>query len=325
MNKTYYFVTGGCGFIGSYVIQELLKNEDIEIVNIDKMGPGSSRSNVSDDKRVTNFYMDINDPAVLTLFKNYKPTYIIHLAAESHVDRSIVNPIGFIESNVNGTANILEGMRLHVPKARMVHVSTDEVYGHLKLNEAPFTELTPLDPRSPYSASKASSDLLALSYRSTYNLDITVTRCCNNYGPRQDNEKLIPTVIRSIVTGKHIPMYGNGKNIREWIYVEDHAKAIIYVLHRLSQQRIYNLYGTEEIDNLKIMQIIIGEIESKYPEYKREDGGYIKSVEDRLGHDFRYAMATVHDDVLPLHNQCDFKDGLSKTVEYYVKKYATNK
>lgn len=321
MNKTRYLITGGCGFIGSYVIEQLLKNTNIEIINIDKMGAGSSVNNISNDERVTNFFIDICDPNVLTIFEYHNPNYIIHLAAESHVDRSIINPVGFIESNVNGTANILEGMRRFAPKSRMVHVSTDEVYGHLKLNQEPFTELTHLDPRSPYSASKAASDLLALSYRSTYKLDITVTRCCNNYGPRQDNEKLIPTVIRSVVTGEYIPMYGNGQNIREWIYVDDHAKAVIYVCHHLSQRRIYNLYGTEEITNYKIMMNIIDEIVDQYPEYKRVNGEYIKSVEDRLGHDFRYAMSTVYDEVQPLFKQHKFKEGIQKTVKYYVEKY----
>ena len=322
MNKIKFLVTGGCGFIGSYVIEQLLKIPDNEIINIDKMGVGSSVDNISRDDRVTNYFIDICDESIFSIIEAYCPNYIIHLAAESHVDRSIVNPIGFIESNVNGTANILEGMRRFAPKARMVHVSTDEVYGHLQIGEAPFTELTHLDPRSPYSASKASSDLLALSYRSTYGLDITVTRCCNNYGPRQDNEKLIPTIIRSIVTGKNIPMYGNGQNIREWIHAEDHAKALLYVLHHLSRRRIYNLYGTEEIDNHKIMMTFIGEIILQYPEYKRENGIYIESVTDRQGHDFRYAMSTIYDEVTPLHNQRNlFKKGIPETVAYYVEKY----
>lgn len=322
MNKSRYLITGGCGFIGSYVIEQLLKNKNIEIINIDKMGAGSSVNNISKDDRVTNYFIDICDEKIFTIIEAYRPDYIVHLAAESHVDRSITHPLSFIESNVNGTANILEGMRRFTPKARMVHVSTDEVYGHLKINDAPFTELTNLNPRSPYSASKASSDLLALSYNSTYGLDITVTRCCNNYGPRQDNEKLIPTIIRSIVGGKNIPMYGNGKNIREWIHAEDHAKALLYVLRHLSHRRVYNLYGTEEIDNYNIMQTIIDEVIKQYPEYKRESGEYIESVKDRMGHDFRYAMSTVYDEVVPLHSQRNFfTRGVPEIVTYYVEKY----
>ena len=322
MNKIRYLVTGGCGFIGSYVIEQLLKNTTGEIINIDKMGTGSSVNNISKDARVTNYFIDICNEKIFTIIEVYRPDYIIHLAAESHVDRSITHPLGFVESNVNGTANILEGMRQFAPKARMLHVSTDEVYGHLKIGDNPFTELTNLNPRSPYSASKASSDLLALSYRSTYGLDITVTRCCNNYGPRQDNEKLIPTIIRSIVGGKNIPMYGNGENIREWIHADDHAKALLYVLHHLSRRRIYNLYGTEEINNIKIINTIIDEIVRQYPEYKRESGVYIESIKDRLGHDFRYAMSTVYDEVLPLHSQRNFfTKGIPETITYYVEKY----
>ena len=318
MNKLKYLITGGCGFIGSHVIEQLLKNTEIKIINVDKMGAGSSVNNISKDKRVTNYFIDICDENILSIIEAYKPDYIVHLAAESHVDRSITNPLGFVESNVNGTANILEGMRKFAPKARMVHVSTDEVYGHLGIDEEPFTELTRLDPRSPYSASKASSDLLALSYRSTYGLDITVTRCCNNYGPRQHNEKLIPTIIRSIVSGKNIPMYGNGQNIREWIHVKDHSKSLLYVLHHLPHRRIYNLYGTKEINNITIINTIIEEIILQYPEYKREDGKYVESVKDRQGHDFRYAVSTIHDEVIPLHKQIDFQKGIEEVVTHYI-------
>lgn len=317
-----YLITGGCGFIGSHVIDELLNIPDVEILNIDKLGVGSSIDNISYDKRVTNFFIDICDAKALSIIQTYTPDYIIHLAAESHVDRSIDNPISFIESNVNGTANILEGLRKYAPKARMVHVSTDEVYGHLHLDDEPFTELTPIDPRSPYSASKAGSDVLALSYRSTYDLDITVTRCCNNYGPRQHDEKLIPTVIRSIVNNKLIPVYGNGQNIREWIHVVDHVKAILYVLHNLPKQRVYNLYGTEELTNNKIIQTIINTLTAEYPEYKRDTGVYTEQVTDRQGHDFRYAMASIYDDVEPLKCQVNFNSAIKETIIYYVNKYA---
>jgi len=322
MKVNRYLVTGGCGFIGSYVIEQLLKDPTCEIINVDKIGAGSSVNNISKDKRVTNYFIDICNEEVFSIIAACRPDYLIHLAAESHVDRSISNPLGFVESNVNGTANILEGIRRFSPKTRMVHVSTDEVYGHLKIGELPFTELTHLDPRSPYSASKASSDLLALSYRSTYGLDITVTRCCNNYGPRQDNEKLIPTIINSVARGTNIPMYGNGLNIREWIHAEDHAKALLFVLHHLPRQRVYNLYGTEEINNVTIINTIVDEIIKQYPEYKRENSKYVESVKDRQGHDFRYAMSTVNDDVLPLHKQRNFfKQGIPETVKYYIEKY----
>ncbi|MGA1049583.1 MAG: GDP-mannose 4,6-dehydratase [Minisyncoccia bacterium] len=170
-------VTGGCGFIGSHVIDELLTDNNVkEIINIDKLGVGSDINNVAVDPRITNYYIDICNDEIYNIFEKHKPEYIIHLAAESHVDRSIANPLSFVNSNVMGTGNILEGMRRYVPKARMVHVSTDEVYGHLNHDDYPFLEDTPMNPRSPYSASKAGSDMLAFSYKSTYGLDITVTK-----------------------------------------------------------------------------------------------------------------------------------------------------
>jgi dTDP-glucose 4,6-dehydratase len=201
-------------------------------------------------------------------------------------------------------------------------VSTDEVYGHLEIDDEPFTEETPIDARSPYSASKAASDMLALSYRNTYKLDITVTRCCNNYGEHQHDEKLIPTIIRSIVSGNKIPVYGKGDNIREWIYVKDHAKAVIEVLHHFSRQRIYNLYGTERYRNLDLIKKIIDELVKIYPKHKRDSTeDYIQFVEDRKGHDFKYAMASIYDEVSALHKQESFSDALIKTINYYVSKY----
>ena len=199
-----YVVTGGCGFIGSYVIKELLKSKDKDlfIYNIDKMGIGSSEENVVEDKRVENHFMDIANGDAWRLhmanpldFISKNVDYVIHLAAESHVDRSIDNPLAFVDSNLKGTANVLELVRKH--HARMVHVSTDEVYGHLEKHDPPFTEESPLAPRSPYSATKAGSDLLVQSYIETFGIDASITRCCNNYGPRQHDEKLITTVIRS--------------------------------------------------------------------------------------------------------------------------------
>lgn len=315
-----YLITGGNGFIGSHVIDEILKlsENDIIIVNIDKLGIGSNVNNVVNDSRIINYYNDICDDIIFDIYEKHKPDYIIHCAAESHVDRSISNPIDFINSNVKGTANILEAMRKYVPNARMVHVSTDEVYGHLSISEPPFIESTLIDPRSPYSASKAGSDMLAFSYRSTYNLDITVTRCCNNYGPRQHSEKLIPTVIRSIISGEKIPVYGNGLNIREWIFVTDHAKALLEVLHLKQSQRVYNIYGTKTISNIELISVIITKVEEKYEKYKRPElTDYITFVADRQGHDFRYAMSTVYSDITSLNKQISFEYGISQTLEYY--------
>jgi len=322
-----YVVTGGCGFIGSYVIEELLKQEDVFIYNIDKMGVGSSKENIIDDPRVENHVIDIaNDEHWRMHMTNplawisKEIDYVIHLAAESHVDRSIDNPLSFVHSNVVGTAKILEMVRKQ--KARMVHVSTDEVYGHLGKNDPPFTEESPLAPRSPYSATKAGSDLLVQSYIETFGINASITRCCNNYGPRQHDEKLIPTVVRSIVKGDKIPVYGTGENIREWVHAEDHAKAILEVLFHEDPAHIYNIPGTIEIPNIRVINEIIDRIEFHYPEYKRKREGarieYIEFVEDRKGHDFRYALSTEHS----LHAvNCQQGFFLEDTIKYYVEKY----
>ena len=320
-----YVVTGGCGFIGSYVIQELLKSKDKDlfIYNIDKMGIGSSEENLIQDKRVENHIMDLANEEHWRLnmanpldFISKEIDYVIHLAAESHVDRSIDNPLAFVDSNLKGTANILELVRKH--KARMVHVSTDEVYGHLGKDDPPFTEESTLAPRSPYSATKAGSDLLVQSYIETFGIDASITRCCNNFGPRQGDEKLIPTVIRSIVKGDKIPVYGTGENIREWIHAQDHAKAILEVLEDDVPAKVYNIPGSKICDNLKIIKTIIKKIESLFPEYKRKSNDYIKFVEDRKGHDFKYELSTKHN-LTSIKKQLKFN--LESTVKYYVEKY----
>jgi len=323
-----YLVTGGCGFIGSYVIKELLKSKDKDlfIYNIDKMGIGSSEENVVEDKRVENHFMDIANGDAWRLhmsnpldFISKDVNYVIHLAAESHVDRSIDNPLEFVDSNLKGTANVLELVRKH--RARMVHVSTDEVYGHLGKDDPPFTEESPLAPRSPYSATKAGSDLLVQSYIETFDINASITRCCNNYGPRQGDEKLIPTVIRSIVRGDKIPVYGTGENIREWVHAEDHAKAIIEVLLTGGEQ-LYNIPGSEICTNIRLINNIINELELLYPEYKREPEGarieYIEFVQDRKGHDFKYELSTKHD-LEAVNHQQDFS--MTDTIKYYVEKY----
>lgn len=310
-----YLVTGGLGFIGSYVIDELLKlGDSVRITNVDKLGVGSDRNNIKDDYRVTNLYMDIAENEFIKHLP--KIDFIIHLAAESHVDRSITDPLTFIDSNVRGTANILEIAKKN--GARMVHVSTDEVYGHLLPGEPPFTEEHPLKPRSPYSASKASSDLLALSYVNTYGTDVSITRCCNNYGPRQHSEKLIPTVVRSIVKGFAVPVYGTGENIREWIHANDHARAIIEVLETGEKGQVYNIVGKKLVTNLELINHIISIIEEKHPQYSR-DTDYIHFVTDRLGHDFKYELTSKHK-LKAVKEQRDFC--LADTVDYYVRKYS---
>jgi dTDP-glucose 4,6-dehydratase len=326
MNKNIYLVTGGCGFIGSHVIDALLEDTSIEvekIINIDKLGVGSDINNVSRDPRVVNYYIDICHEEINTIFETHLPGYIIHLAAESHVDRSITDPLSFVNSNVVGTGNILECMRKYIPDARMVHVSTDEVYGHLQPGDDPFTENTPLDPRSPYSASKAGSDVLALSYKNTYNLDITVTRCCNNYGPHQHEEKLIPTIFRSLHQGRKVPVYGDGKNIREWIYVSDHAKALIEILKKKESKPVHNIYGVNRYTNIDLIREIIKCLINLNERYDRGSilSDYIQFVADRPGHDLCYKMSSIYDDVESLKKQNSFDDGIFKTLLYYKLKY----
>jgi len=322
-----YVVTGGCGFIGSYVIKELLKQEDVFIYNIDKMGIGSSEENIVDDPRVENQFIDIaNDEHWRMHMTNplawisKEIDYVIHLAAESHVDRSIDSPLSFVHSNVVGTAKILEMVRKQ--GARMVHVSTDEVYGHLGEDDPPFTEEHPLAPRSPYSATKAGSDLLVQSYIQTFGINASITRCCNNYGPRQHDEKLIPTVIRAIVQGDLIPVYGTGENIREWVHAEDHAKAILEVLYDDVPAHVYNIPGSIVQTNVKLINQIIDTVEAIYPEYKREPEGarieYIEFVKDRKGHDFKYQLSTNHS-LSAVDLQRSFE--LKPTVNHYVEKY----
>ena len=324
MNKDTYLVTGGCGFIGSHVIDELLKDSKVKkIINIDRLSVGADINNVAADPRVISYYIDICDEELFNIFKEHMPGYIIHLAAESHVDRSISDPLSFIHSNVVGTGKILECIRNIVPDARMVHVSTDEVYGHLNPDEDPFTEETPLDPRSPYSASKAGSDVLALSYKNTYNLNITVTRCCNNYGPRQHSEKLIPTIFRTLHTGKSVPVYGDGSNIREWIYVVDHAKALIEILYKKDAKSVYNIYGEKRYQNIDLIRKIVKQLITISEHYDRGTllSNYVEYVSDRPGHDLCYKMSSIYDDIKSLKEQNNFKDGIIKTLLYYKSKY----
>ncbi len=315
-------VTGGCGFIGSHVIDELLLDPEVsEIINVDKLGIGSKISNVARDEKILNYYVDICSSELGQIISQHRPTHIIHLAAESHVDRSISDPLSFVHSNVFGTNVLLECARTIVPDARIVHVSTDEVYGHLESDGFPFVETTPIAPRSPYSATKAGSDLLALAYRNTYNLNVVVTRCCNNYGPRQHEEKLIPTIIRSLVEGKCVPVYGKGDNIREWIYVKDHAKALVEICFSNHKQEVYNIYGVSRRENKELVELIIEKLTSIDTSYIRESGKYIEYVKDRPGHDFCYKMSTLFNDIKSLTAQKDFLSGIQETILYYKYKY----
>ena len=305
--KRNYLVTGAAGFIGSHVVDQILERSDVEkVFVVDFLGVGSNIKNLSNDPRVNLIVQDLCN--IYWKEKLPKIDYILHLAAESHVDRSIEDPMAFIKSNVVGTVNVLELAR--EDRARMVHVSTDEVYGHLGPNDDPFTEETCMSPRSPYSSSKASSDLIALSYSTTYNTNVSITRCCNNYGPRQHTEKLIPTVITSLKEGKRIPVYGDGKNIREWIHVADHAKAIIEVLFNGEQGEVYNIPGSCELSNIELIERIVKAAKGSNTNVQ----DYIEYVQDRAGHDFRYSLTTKHK-LSAVANQRDFN--LDDTIKFY--------
>jgi dTDP-glucose 4,6-dehydratase len=228
------------------------------------------------------YKVDISGYRSFDFFKNMNFDYIFHFAAESHVDRSISNPSSFVENNIVGTTNLLEYIRQYQPNARLINISTDECYGHLELGEPPFTEDSPLRPRSPYSASKTASDLIVNSYVETFGIDAITTRCCNNFGKHQADEKFIPTVIRHLVNNKPIPVYGTGKNIREWIYVEDHNRSLLEIAEIGEAGKVYNIGSGIELTNLEVIDQIAKNI-GITPK--------IEFVEDRKGHDFRYAIS----------------------------------
>ena len=277
-------VTGGCGFIGSNFIKHMVKKySDYEITNYDKLTYAGSRKNLSDVEGYYNNYHFVKGD--ICDYKKLKKTInsldinvIINFAAESHVDRSINNSDEFVKTNINGTHTLLKLMHKFTIH-KFVQISTDEVYGSLIDFEEPFTEETPLAPNSPYAASKASADMLCRSFYETYKYPITITRCSNNYGPNQYPEKLIPLMIQKAKNGEKLPVYGDGKNIRDWIHVQDHCEAIDVVLHKGKNGEVYNIGGQDEKRNIEIVNTIINSL-----------GGEIEYVEDRLGHDWRYAM-----------------------------------
>ena len=307
-------VTGGAGFIGSNFVRRTLSDPTSsvsKIIVLDKLtyaGTFENLEELKDNLKFQFIHGDINNE---TLVENLisKVDVVVHFAAESHVDRSISEAAPFIETNVSGTANLLEVLR-KFPKVRFLHVSTDEVYGSIE--KGSWSEDFPLAPNSPYAASKASSDLLALAYQRTYGLDILISRCCNNYGPNQFPEKLIPLFITNLIRDKKVPVYGDGKNVREWIHVDDHCDALNLIINKGESGQIYNIGSSFELSNLEITQLIL-EIFQKGEES-------IEYVSDRPGHDFRYSLdcskAKTKLGYLP---RIDFNDGLKKTVEWYLK------
>lgn len=324
-------VTGSAGFIGcNFVRYMLAKYSDINIISLDKLtyaGNKENLANLPDESRHVFVKGDICDRALVDrLLREYTIDTIVHFAAESHVDRSIEGPAAFIETNIVGTFTLLDAARKYwldekdfdQTQCRFHHVSTDEVYGELGPNDPPFSETTPYAPSSPYSASKASSDHLARAYLRTYRLPVTISNCSNNYGPYQHPEKLIPTVIRSCIQQKPIPVYGNGSNIRDWLYVEDHCSAIDTILVKGKVGETYNVGGNCEKDNLTLVKALCTIMDQKQPQHGPHEK-LITFVEDRKGHDWRYAIDNAKiTGSLGWQPQYGFTHGLLATVEYYL-------
>ena len=314
-------ITGGCGFIGSNLIIHLLKNHrDMNIVNLDCLtyaaNPGYLESVYTDDNYVL-VMEDIRDEKqVEQVIKKCEIDSIIHLAAESHVDNSINNPSEFVSTNINGTMVLLEAFRKYCT-GRFLYVSTDEIYGALGPTGV-FTETSPLAPNSPYSASKAAAGLMVRSYHKTFKLNVVTTSCSNNYGPHQHREKLIPTVITTALNGEPIPVYGNGKNVRDWLHVDDHCRAIDLVFRHGDAGETYNIGGDNEVSNIDLVKKICGVLNRLKP----ADAPYenqILFVEDRKGHDFRYAVdATKIKTELNWCPSDNFDILLEQTIKYYV-------
>jgi len=309
-------VTGGAGFIGSNFIHYLLREHpDWHIVNLDKLtyaGNLENLSDVQDDPRYTFVHGDVADRELVnSLFEQEKFDLVAHLAAESHVDRSILDPAPFIETNVKGTQVLLEASRQHGIR-KFLQVSTDEVYGSLQPDDPPFTEESPLKPNSPYSASKAAADLMCRAYFVTYGLPVVITRCSNNYGPYQHPEKFIPTIILNALADKPIPVYGDGQNVRDWIHVEDHCRALDLVLQKGQSGDVYNIGANNERTNLEMVKTILRLVNK--PET------LINFVKDRPGHDRRYAIdANKIRTTLSWASDRDFTTSLQELIHWYAR------
>lgn len=310
-------VTGGCGFIGSHFLRYMMKtNPGDSFICIDALTYAGNKNNIKDlleDSRLTIIEGNIRDASFVdTLFVTYKPDVVVHFAAETHVDRSITDPQVFLETNVIGTGVLLDAC-LQYGIQRFHHVSTDEVYGTLPLQGgSPFMEQSPLMPSSPYAASKASSDLLVLSYYKTYGLPITISRCSNNYGTHQYPEKLIPLMIQKALQGESLPVYGDGSNIRDWIHVVDHCRAIDCILQKGKVGEVYNIGAGEEVPNIKLVKRILDVLGKTYE--------LITHVPDRLGHDLRYAVDSSKVRRLGWRPEYTIEDTLQGIVEWYRKR-----
>lgn len=336
MKNKCILITGGAGFIGSnFIIYFTKTNPNTKVVNIDKLTYAGELSNLKEVENNPNYTFvegDICDRKLIEfLFENHQFDGVIHFAAESHVDNSIKNPGAFIDTNIIGTFNLVDVAKSYWMDApfkfkvgcennKFHHISTDEVYGTLG-ETGLFTESTPYAPNSPYSASKASSDFIVRSYFHTYGMNVVTTNCSNNYGPKQHDEKLIPTIIRKAISGENIPIYGDGKNIRDWLYVLDHCKGIDLVFQTGKAGETYNIGGRNERNNLYIVDTIcsiLDEIKPAENSYKDQ----ITFIKDRPGHDFRYAIdASKIESELGWKADENFESGIKKTIHWYLKKY----
>ena len=321
-------ITGGAGFIGSHVIRLFVnKYPDYNIINLDKLTYAGNLANIKDIENSPNYTFvkaDICDfDKMLDIFAKYDIDGVIHLAAESHVDRSIKDPFTFAQTNVMGTLSLLQAAKHHwngdFNNKRFYHISTDEVYGSLEFDGTFFTEETSYDPHSPYSASKASSDHFVRAFQDTFGLPTVITNCSNNYGPYQFPEKLIPLFINNIRNGKPLPVYGKGENIRDWLYVVDHARAIDVIFHNGKLSDTYNIGGFNEWTNIDLIKVIINTVDRLLGNPEGQSLGLITYVTDRAGHDLRYAIdSNKLKNELGWEPSLQFEEGIEKTVAWYL-------
>jgi dTDP-glucose 4,6-dehydratase len=321
-------ITGGAGFIGSHVVRLFVnKYSNYKVVNLDALTYAGNLENIKDIEHAENYIFEKGDildlSFIRSVFEKHQITHVIHLAAESHVDRSITEPLAFIKTNVLGTATILqvakETWKGNFENKRFYHVSTDEVYGSLDFGKEMFLETTAYDPRSPYSASKASSDHFIRAYHHTYKIPVVISNCSNNYGSYQFPEKLIPLFINNILNKKTLPVYGTGENIRDWLWVEDHAKAIDVIFHSGKDGETYNIGGHNEWQNIELIRLLCRLMDEKLGREKGNSEQLITFVKDRAGHDLRYAIdASKLEKELGWTPSLQFEEGLSKTIDWYL-------
>ena len=322
--KASVLITGGAGFIGSHVVRRFVQSGNYQVINLDKLTYAGNLENLRDVEGDPNYEFvkgDICDSQFINeLFERFDITGVVHLAAESHVDRSISNPMEFIQTNIVGTVNLLNAAKNSWKEKsgrRFYHVSTDEVYGSLG-ESGLFTETTSYDPKSPYSASKASSDHFVRAYGNTYKLPYVISNCSNNYGPNHFPEKLIPLMIHNIRNGKPLPVYGKGENIRDWLYVEDHARAIELIFEKGKDGETYNIGGFNEWKNIDLVNLLCDIMDRKLGNEEGTSRELITYVTDRAGHDLRYAIdATKINKELGWEPSLQFEEGLQKTVDWY--------